>query len=173
MKKANKSIFVTLLLVVIAVGLLGVGSSFNGSATRAPDGTGVSEDPVPCINPILPIPAEYHIHPVLKIVADGKNIEVPMNIGLSLFGCERAVHTHDNTGTIHIEPNYYQAFTLGDFFWVWQKDFSKDKVLDYIRDAEHEIVMTVDGTASAEFENLVLKDNQQIIITYEAIKKLY
>ena len=170
MKKGNKSILVVLLVAVIAVGLLGIGSSFNGSATKEPDGTGSSKDPVPCMNPVLPAPAQYHIHPVLKIIADGKNIPVPADIGLSVFGCERVVHTHDNAGTIHIEPNYYQAFTLGDFFWVWQKDFSKDKVLDYVRDVEHQITMTVDGKPSAEYENLILTDKQQITIEYKKLE---
>lgn len=169
MKKGNKSILIVLLVVVIGVGLLGIGSSFNGSATRAPDGTGTSKEPVPCINPILPIQAQYHIHPVLKIVALGKNIPVSANIGLSIVGCERVLHTHDEMGTIHIEPNYYQEFTLGDFFWLWQKYFSKDKVLDYAADAGHRIIMTVDGAVNQEYENLVLKDKQQIIIEYKKL----
>ena len=169
MKKGNKSILIVLLVVVIAVGLLGIGGSFNNSATKGPDGTGSSKDPVPCLNPILPVQAQYHIHPVLKIIADGKNITVPANMGISLFGCERVMHTHDETGTIHIEPNYYQEFTLGDFFWMWQKDFSKDNVLDYVRDAEHQIILTVDGTLSTEYENLVLKDKQQIVIEYKKL----
>ena len=121
---------------------------------------------VPCINPTLPIPEQYHIHPVLKIIADGKDIPVPANIGIELAGCEHVLHTHDTSGTIHIEPNYYQEFTLGDFASVWNQPISKDQVLDYKANADHEIVMTVDGAPSDKFGDLVLKDKQQIVIEY-------
>jgi hypothetical protein len=127
---------------------------------------------VPCINPALPIPAQYHIHPVLKIIADGKPIPVPKNIGIA-FRCEKAVHTHDETGTIHVEPNVYVPFSLGDFFDVWEKPFNRDQILDFKRDGNHEIVMTVDGSASEEFEKLMLKDKQQIVIEYREIKEKF
>ena len=121
---------------------------------------------VPCINPTLPIPASLHIHPELTIMVNGEKIPVPTNIGIELAGCERALHTHDETGTIHVEPNFAQDFTLGDFFYVWNRPLSKDQILDYKTDNDHEIVMTVDGVPSDVFEKLVLKDKQQIKIEY-------
>ena len=163
-KKQNKSWLVVLLVVIMAVGLLGFNNFTNFSATTPEEREGGER--VPCINPALPIPEEYHIHPQLEIIAEGKKIDVPANIGLGIVNCERAVHTHDLTGEIHIEPNFYQEFTLGDFFWVWEKPISRAEFLDYVADETHEIVMTVDGTQNDEFENLVLKDGQKIVLEY-------
>lgn len=162
--KKSKGFLTLLLVVVFAVGLLGYGNFFSG-ATKPPDKGG--KDRVPCINSLLPIPPEYHIHPHLKIVIDGTEVPVPANIGLSIVGCERVVHTHDRTGQIHIEPNEYYPYALGDFFWVWDKTFSKTQILDKVVDAEHEVVMTVDGAPSEEYGDLVLRDKQEIVIEYK------
>lgn len=171
MKKGKKSFFVIFILVVVAVGLLGFNNIFQPSSSGGKDnGNDSLSKRVPCLNAALGVTAAYHIHPHLAIKADGKDIAIPANIGLSLIGCERVVHTHDATGEIHIEPNYYQEFTLGDFFALWGKPFSRGQILDYAPDLEHEIVMTVDGKVSDEFENLILKDKQQIVIEYKKIK---
>ena len=76
---------------------------------------------------------------------------------------------HDDTGKIHIESPVVRDFTLGEFFRVWDKPFDHEHVLDKIVDSEHRIVMIVDGKESQEYQNLVLKDGQQIEIRYERI----
>jgi hypothetical protein len=171
MKKGKRSFFVIFILVVVAVGLLGFNNIFQpGSSGGNGNGNDSLSKRVPCLNTALGVAAAYHIHPRLAIKADGKEIMIPANIGLSLVGCERVMHTHDATGEIHIEPNYYQEFTLGDFFAVWGKSFSRNQILDYAPDPDHEIVMTVDGKTSEEFENLILKDNQEIVIEYKKVE---
>jgi hypothetical protein len=52
---------------------------------------------------------------------------------------------------------------------VWGKTFTKDQILDNEVDATHELVMTVDGKPSQDFENLKLADKQDIIIEYKII----
>ena len=165
-KKSNTTYYVIGALVVLAIVLLGYN---NFSTWFQPDAAdnGAGGERVPCINPALPIPPQYHIHPQLKLVIDGKETPVPANIGLSVVGCERAIHTHDVSGEIHIEPNYYQAFTLGDFFSVWQQPFDQTHILNKAADADHQVIMTVDGQPNTEFGNLILKDKQQIVIEYK------
>lgn len=187
MKKDNKrkNFLVIILSVVIAVGLAGFGSmSFNSSspsvfsdaednlAEKVEDQNQLApkRSRVPCANPFLPAPEKYHIHPRLKIIINGQERTIPANIGLSFSSCERVIHTHDETGEIHIEPNFYQEFTLGDFFSVWGEPFSKNQILDAKVDDKHEIVMTVNGKPSFEYENLVLKDKQEIVIEYKSIE---
>ena len=170
MKKSNKNIFVVVLVVVIAVGLLGSGNLFlqtpetQSAGINAKD---VLQTKVPCINPSLPLPQEYHIHPHLQVLIVGQNVEIPKDVGIGVGGCERALHTHDTTGEIHIEPNFYQEFTLRDFFTVWGLQFSRDQISTYKRDADHDIVMTVDGKPNQEFENLILRDKQQIVVEHK------
>jgi len=107
---------------------------------------------------------QYHIHPHLQIVINGQAHEVPANIGIE-NNCLHPIHTHDNSGIIHIESPEKRDFTLGDFFTVWGKTFNKDQILDYKREGNHTIKVTVDGQDSQDFEKFILKDNQQIVIT--------
>lgn len=108
---------------------------------------------VPCL--IANVPLKQHIHPVLKITIDGKAEAIPANIGLD--SCERAVHTHDDTGTLHVEAQDSREYTVGDFFTVWKKQINKP---------DYTLVMTVDGTPNTELGTLKLKDKQEIILEY-------
>jgi len=62
-----------------------------------------------------------HIHSKLRIFVDGVEVRVPANIGIAPDGKMRVIHTHDETGVIHIESPIYTEFTLGDFMRVWGK----------------------------------------------------
>lgn len=175
--KGNKGILAVITIAVVAVSLLGSGifSGLPAARVESPPTRAVSEQAVssdalpPCMSGGLSVLESYHIHPHLRIVAEGKNVVIPDGIGSPVGGCERVIHTHDGTGTIHIEPNSQASFTLSDFFAVWGKVFSKDRILDYTRDAGHEIIMTVDGKPSPDLEKLVLRDKQEIMIQYRVI----
>lgn len=163
-KGKGKNVVVGTLILVMIIGLLGFQSIFGGFGGGGDDG---GRERVPCVNPVLPVPPEYHWHPQLRIIANGAAVPIPANIGIELAGCHRVLHTHDATGVIHIELNVYQEFTLGDFMSVWKKPFSKAQILDYQADETHEVVMTVGGQPSLDYENLVLKDQQEIVIEYK------
>lgn len=110
----------------------------------------------------------FHIHSTLEIVVNGEAIPLPVNIGVQET-CMSVLHTHTPDGLIHVESPEKRDFTLGDFFAVWEKPFSKDEILSYKTDATHRIVVTVDGVEVDTFENTVLKDTARIVIRYEAI----
>ena len=112
---------------------------------------------------------QFHIHPHLEIVINGQGQEIPANIGIA-FSCMNALHTHDNSGTIHVESPEKRDFTLSDFFAVWNKPFAKDQILYAKVDGSHIIKVMVDGKDVDTFENTVLRDNQQIVISYEQMK---
>ena len=109
---------------------------------------------------------QFHIHPVLKIVINGKDQEIPAQIGIT-SGCMHPLHTHDASGTIHVESPQKRDFTLADFFAVWGKPFTKNQILDSIADARHVIRETVNGVQSQNYENTVVHDGDQIVISYE------
>ena len=111
---------------------------------------------IPCLAPNLPL--VQHIHPVLTITIDGKADIIPANIGLGGV-CEHALHTHDDTGTIHVEAQDARKYTLGDFYSIWGEQIMKDGYkLEAIVD---EVAMPANGLTT-----LVLQDKQQIILTY-------
>ena len=98
-----------------------------------------------------------HMHPVLAVTLDGQRVPIPANIGI-LRGCIAEIHTHDNSGTLHIEPLITSKnFTLKDFFKVWGESFEKEG---------YTMEVTVDGQPSPELGNLILRDGQQIILNY-------
>ncbi len=108
-----------------------------------------------------------HWHPTLRIVINGEPQDIPEGIGIS-GGCMRPIHTHDETGKLHIESPVIRDFTLGQFFTLWEKPFSRDEILDARVDETHELVMTVNGQRVDTYENTVLRDDDQIVIEYRA-----
>ena len=110
-----------------------------------------------------------HIHSDLKIIINGKQEIIPVNIGIE-GNIMRAVHTHDASGKIHIEPPCVRDLTLGDFFIIWNKEFNSQCIFDScISDSTNVTLnMFVNGKESDEFENLILKDDQEIVIEYNS-----
>ena len=108
-------------------------------------------DGVSCLDPSIST-LKQHIHPHLQIFIDDKNEEIPANIGLS-SDCEKALHTHDTDGIIHVEAQDTRQYTLGDFFSVW------DKKIDRFG---YKLKMNLPGKP----EELILKDKQEIILKY-------
>lgn len=109
---------------------------------------------VPCL--VANMPLTQHIHPVLKITVDEINEEVPANIGLG--ACERALHTHDTIGTLHVEAQDSRAYTLGDFMSVWGKTIERKG---------YEVTMKINGKENTDFGALLLKDKQEIVLEYK------
>lgn len=112
---------------------------------------------------------QFHIHPYLQIIVNGQQKEIPAEVGIS-NSCMNPLHTHDNTGKIHVESPEKRDFTLADFFAVWKKTFTKDQILDYKADETHTIRQTINGIETKGFENTILHDGDQIIIYYEEKK---
>lgn len=112
---------------------------------------------------------EFHIHPTLEIIILGQKQEIPKDVGI-IDGCMNALHTHDNTGELHVESPEKRDFTLADFFAVWNKPFNKNQILDYKADDKHIIKETINGNEVGDFENTILRDLDKIVISYEEIK---
>ncbi len=112
----------------------------------------------------------FHIHPKLKILILGKEEVIPANTGINGL-CMHSIHTHDATGLLHVEAPVKKDFTLGDFFAVWGKTFNKEQILDSTVDNKHVLHMSVNGQDTDAYENYVVQDKDQIIISYEEIKK--
>lgn len=109
----------------------------------------------------------YTITADLKIMIEGEPLRIPADIGISNH-CTKAIHTDNTFGQIHIIYSKPQNFTLKDFFAVWGKQFNKFGVLNYFADPrEHQVVLYVDGKRNNDLENYVIKDTDQLIISFE------
>lgn len=109
---------------------------------------------------------KFHIHPKLEIVINGERRQIPKNIGVQP-SCMNPLHTHEEDGTLHVESPEQRDFTLADFFAVWNKPFTREQILDQKTDGEHVIRVMVNGKPSEEYENLVLRDKDSVVISYE------
>lgn len=85
----------------------------------------------------------FHIHAHLAIYVNGKPELLPYGIGIvPPYQLEQTasgpfvaggakfywLHTHDETGVIHIESPVQRTFTLGDFFDIWRQPLGADQV---------------------------------------------
>src|SRR5204863_9173790 len=84
-------------------------------------------------------PIALHIHTHLSILVNGQNQVIPADVGVGAGG-ELPMHTHDDSGTIHIESPVARAFTLQNFFTVWGRSFGSQDLLGHQVDAAHPLV---------------------------------
>ena len=121
-----------------------------------------------CINEFA---ISYHIHITLHLFIDSNHMPIPTNVGRTP-ACTKPLHTHDgeydpNTqpARIHVEAPVVRSFTLGDFFAIWGKTINQNQVDTCLAGGTRVIDMTVNGSPSSEFSNLVLQDGQVVVIS--------
>lgn len=120
------------------------------------------------MNPII-----MHLHPQLSILVNGTLFSVPAQIGidpslwkdhsLDKFGMQSMpemnmsvmapLHTHDDSGIVHVESTINKNYTLGEFLNIWGLDLEGKTVK-----------MTMNGKPMADFRNHVLMDGEQITL---------
>jgi hypothetical protein len=63
----------------------------------------------------------YHIHTHLDVFYNGQPVEVPAYLGIDYPGGRfiSPLHTHSNTGMLHVEAAQKKVFTLGQLFKEW------------------------------------------------------
>lgn len=110
-----------------------------------------------------------HWHPTLKIYIKGEPEKIPKNLGIA-GQIHQEIHTHDESGTIHMEMKGLvtkDETKLSNFFRVWGKDFTSNKLFDKINGPEGTVKMRVNGQDNKDFENYLMKDKDSIEVRYE------
>ena len=122
--------------------------------------------------PTLDIPCEaterltYHVHVRLTIVVNNQRIPVPPNTGIRNT-CLFWLHTHDESGVVHVEAPSKRAFVLGQFFQVWGQPLSQTALLNNRTDAQHEIKAFVSGKSfTGDPATIPLDDLSDIVVMY-------
>jgi hypothetical protein len=113
-----------------------------------------------------------HIHPHLNILVDGQPQLIPANIGIRRNGDALPIHTHDETGKLHVESPILHDYQLQDFFTIWGQPFSPQQVVGFHADATHTITVIVDGRPSTAFGSLILRDREDIVIRVDTRQTL-
>jgi hypothetical protein len=129
-----------------------------------------------------------HIHAHLDVFLDGRHVRVPAAIGIDIsvpgvnrgqspdgtpsYGgidlcarpCIAALHTHDDSGVLHIESQHPRDYTLGEVFTEWNVRLDSSCVGAYCRPAKR-IRVFVDGRRyTGNPRRLTLTDLQEIAI---------
>ncbi|MFO0725390.1 MAG: hypothetical protein U1E65_16525 [Myxococcota bacterium] len=105
-----------------------------------------------------------HIHPNLRIFVSGQEVAVPANIGIApnlwkdhsmdkYIGDMGAapIHTHDSSGTLHVESSVTARYTLGNFLKIWGLNLKG-----------HSVSVNADGHTYKRPSSVPLKDHEQI-----------
>jgi hypothetical protein len=115
----------------------------TNAALLAPTAGQVHGEPVDGIEALHKEQLLFHIHAHLAIYVHGQQKLIPYGIGIvppyKLVNTANGVfvaggskfywlHTHDETGLIHIESPMQRTFTLGDLFDVWHQPLSPTQV---------------------------------------------
>ncbi len=103
----------------------------------------------------------YKIKATLELIIDGKKADIPANIGMN-EGCQRAMYTLTDDGTIYAEWEEEYSWEIGHFLWMWDfplRDMDQDKSTVF-----------VNGKESSHFINHPLQDgyHYKVVFTSKA-----
>jgi hypothetical protein len=167
--------------VVVAVGVF-VFSSRGGTewpaslpgelTTRAPWDANAAQSAARA--DALGLPAEgttMHEHANVQIFVHGRQETVPTDIGIA--GTIQSIHTHDDTGTVHLESSESREFLLGEFFGVWGVRFTPSCLGAYCNDDTNTIRVYLNGQeVGGDPRDVQLDDQSVIVVAYGTQQQL-
>ena len=100
----------------------------------------------------------YHVHTYLGVFVDGEAEVVPAGIGLDNDGHRIAgLHTHDCSGTVHLEAEKPIELTLGQFADSWGVKLDADCFADLCA-PDTSVAVQLDGEPIADPRAVVVAD---------------
>jgi hypothetical protein len=109
----------------------------------------------------------FHHHDLLKIYVHGDNIPVPALIGLTANG-GASMHTHDESGIMHLETDNPYNFKLGQFFDVWGLRFDNSCIGGYCSSGPNKLRVYVNGNleVNSNVRAIPLGQHELVLVTY-------
>ena len=109
-----------------------------------------------------------HEHANVQIFVHGQNERIPTDIGINTSaGTIQSIHTHDDTGLVHLESSQSREFTLGEFFGVWGVRFTPSCLGAYCNQGNNRLQVFVDGDEVTDnLQDVQLDDQTVIVVTY-------
>ena len=168
LSKAAKYIIVVAIIGVAATIIIVVGQIYPIAAPKASLSSSIplAVDSIQCNAMEQSI---FHIHAHLDIIINDKNIVIPAQIGIIPDKCFYWLHTHDESGIIHIESPTYRYFTLGQFFDIWNKKFNNNQIFNDVVNANNTLSVYINGNKvpnETNYRNIKLNAHDEIAIVY-------
>jgi len=133
-------------------------------------GQGDPVDGIACGNAV----ETYHVHAHVSIFLNGDQLIFPKLVGIPTTNgvekCHYIIHTHDETGEIHVEAPAAGTFTLGQLFDIWGQPLNTTTPnVGGIQDLPIAIYIVEDNdTAAKQYtddpKNIELSKHRQITI---------
>lgn len=110
----------------------------------------------------------YHVRVSIILVNDvlekSQPFTIPPNLGFKSDSCVLEVHTHDNSGTLHIESAAKKEFTVSDLF-----KYLEEELLIPMKNHDgtpHFLVINQELVMShwQRIQNLALEDEMRIVV---------
>src|ERR671931_852722 len=175
-RSSKKKLSKKLIVIIIGVGILiaitgGIGSYYYTMGSKSSSSASrLTIDGIQC-NPIEHV--AFHIHTHLDIIINGKPSTVPSQIGIKPDErCLYWLHTHEETGIIHVEAPEKRDFTLGQFFDIWNEKFSNSQIFNYTTgsgdDNNNTLTVYVNGhkISGMNYRDIKLNAHDEIAIVY-------
>lgn len=112
----------------------------------------------------------FHYHAHLSIFVNGSSYLVPGGIGIRLPDCIYWLHTHDDSGIIHIESPQNHTFNLGQFFDTWGQKFNNTQLFGFNtgNSTDRNLTVYLNGTAVKQglFSEIPIFNHEDIVVTY-------
>lgn len=117
---------------------------------------------------------KYHIHQRMAVLVNGRGQYLPAGIGIDAnrkFITE--LHTHDESGIIHVEAPAPHKFTLGTFFDVWGLRFTSKCLGGYCNKGDRHVMVWIDGErVHGDPRKIVLTERLSIVVAYGTEKSV-
>lgn len=107
----------------------------------------------------------YHVHAHLFILLNGSPVPISAQVGIPAGRqCFYWMHTHDNSGVIHIESPTQRLYTLGQFFDIWGQPLGRNGVATYdVPDGD--LTVFVDGVQyDGDPHDIPLRNRTQVVL---------
>lgn len=111
----------------------------------------------------------YHNHTMLMLKNNNQNITIPAGIGIIPNDCIFWLHTHDDSGIIHIESPSQTSFTLGQFLQVWDNFDNSSVIKELLKNNTNDTISVLFANGSnvntaANAKDITLQNNAIISI---------
>lgn len=119
-----------------------------------------------------PAGGAMHEHANIQIFVRGEKQTIPADIGIA-GSTHASIHTHDASGTVHLESQEITEFTLGQLFDVWGVRLSPSCLGAYCNDAESRLRVFVNGQeATGSPRELIVENQAVVVVTYGTEEEL-
>ena len=157
------------LAIIVTIALIAIGTStgiYLATAQKPSLATPLTIDGIQCnaAEQLL-----FHIHAHLDIIIGGQYYLVNPQIGIIPDKCIHWLHTHDESGIVHIESSVNREFTLGQFFDIWNRTLNNNQIFNYVASDKNPLNVYINGTKvpnGVHYRDIKLHAHDEIAIVY-------